>query len=433
MRVSVFGLGYVGCVTAACLAKQGHTVLGVDVVEEKVEAVNDGRWTIYEPGLEELGVTGTDRIRATTESRKAVEETDLSLICVGTPSRPDGGVETKYVESTMARMAEVLAEKPDHIVLVRSTSPPGTLEERLIPLLPRDPDPFSRVAFYPEFLREGTAVKDFFEPSLNVIGAAEVFPIEVVSRLLPEVKVPVKRIAIRSAEAIKYANNAFHALKIAFTNELALILKSRGVDAAEVMEVFCEDRKLNLSSYYMRPGFAFGGSCLPKELRALVSFSRAAGIDPMLFEAILKSNDEMILQMVKWILEREPGSVGYFGITFKPGTDDLRESPVLAGIERISSRRRSYSRKMLQYVFDHPAALARLTLGSADGVEPVGSEAELIEKADVIVLGPWRISEETERLLLESGKPVLNLKWHSVGARLRSSRQYHSLVEVPPE
>ncbi|MBL4888936.1 MAG: nucleotide sugar dehydrogenase [Candidatus Lindowbacteria bacterium] len=429
MKISIFGLGYVGCVAAACLAKQGHTVIGVDVVPEKVESIQSGKWPIYEPGLDELGVLGTDAFKATSDPEYALLNTEISLVCVGTPSLPDGSVDTTYLERSVANIVAGLKKKEtDHILLIRSTVPPGTLESKILPLFDDEAEAKRKVAFCPEFLREGVAIKDFFTPSINVIGADPSFDPSIMKKFLPEVDVPLQVVSIRAAEAIKYANNTFHALKIVFTNELARILTQYDVDAEEVMDVFCTDTTLNLSRYYMRPGFAYGGSCLPKELRGVSSLGKAKGVDPILFDAIVRSNDEMITATISLIYSFKPESVGYFGVTFKPDTDDLRESAVMHVVDAILKRNRSYSNRLTQYVCDGPNVTARMAERASDDILPAADPDELIEKADVIVLAPFKIDEDQQKKLVASGKPVIDLKWFKVTDELKNSDNYHTLV-----
>lgn len=427
MNVSLFGLGYVGCVTAACLAAQGHKVIGVDVVADKVNAIKASRWPIFEPGLDELDVLSKGLITAGSDAESAVLSSDITLVCVGTPSSPDGSVDTAYLERSCGAIASAIAgKKSRHLVLIRSTVPPGTVEGTLLPIF--GPHAKSFVAFCPEFLREGTAINDFFNPSLNVLGADPSFPVDEINRMLPDVKLPAQVVSIKAAETIKYANNSFHALKIVFTNEFAQFCKAYGVDGTEVMEIFCQDRVLNLSPYYLRPGFAYGGSCLPKELRAVTQLSKARGLDPILFEAIPHSNDELIASCIKLLYSFKPTSIGYFGAAFKPNTDDLRESSVMRVIEAILVRNRSYSKALSQYVLDCENIRTRLLSREREGLFPVESADELIAKSDVIVLATWRIDEALQRKLVAAKKPVVDLKWFKVCEALKASAMYRSLV-----
>ncbi len=427
MKVSIFGLGYVGSVTAACLATQGHRVIGVDVVDEKVDSINAGRWPIFEPGLDELGLFRKGLVMATKEIRKALMETEISLVCVGTPSRPDGDVDLTYLKKTVSTIARILkTKKSRHVLLIRSTCPPGTNESMIFPLL--SPAQRKLTAFVPEFLREGTALRDFFEPSLNVVGCKPGFPVSVMKKLLPKVKAPLEVVDVSTAESIKYANNSFHALKIVFTNEIATLCRARGADADRVMELFCKDTKLNLSPYYMKPGFAFGGSCLPKELRGLCSMMQARNHEPVLFEAILRANERLISSLVSLIYRFKPDTVGYVGVTFKPNTDDLRESPVMRAVELVQSQGRSYAHKIRQLTFDNPKAAEKIRATNAGGLTTVDSLAALVKASNVIVLGPYKLDAKGEALLARCGKPVIDLKWFRYGAKLTGSKKYHSLV-----
>jgi len=427
MKVSIFGLGYVGSVTAACLASQGNKIIGVDVVDSKVDTINSGRWPIYEPGLDKMGVFQKKLVIATKDVRKAINESDVSLVCVGTPSLPDGSVDLTYLKNTILRINKVLRNKKGrHILLIRSTAPPGTLDKFLLPILSAKQRKFT--AYYPEFLREGTAIKDFFEPSLNVIGINKGFPTEILKKLMPDLKVELQTVDIKTSESIKYANNSFHALKIVFTNEIAQFCKAYGSDADKVMELFCRDAKLNLSPYYLRPGFAFGGSCLPKELRALSALMRAKNTDPILIESIDQSNEKLIDSFISLMMSLKPSSIGYVGVTFKPNTDDLRESSVMRAVDKINLRNRSYSKSVRQFVFDNTEALLKIRETASEKLTAVDSLEELIKESDIVVLGPYKLNLKDESKLIRSGKNVVDLKWFRVGTALKNYRKYHSLV-----
>jgi GDP-mannose 6-dehydrogenase len=431
MKISIFGMGYVGCVTAACLLKQGHYVVGIDVVDHKIEMLRQGTWPIFENGLEELVSKETlaKNFRAVSDGAEPFLNTDLSMICVGTPGLPDGKVDLTYVTRTAELMARALTRKQGrHIVLIRSTVPPGSTESVFLPILRKGmPGDNLAAGFYPEFLREGAAIEDFFNPSLNVLGCAEGFPVEILNDLLPEVTREVQVTSIRVAESIKYANNTFHALKIAFANELASICNTYGVNTEDVMDIFCRDTTLNISPYYLRPGFAFGGSCLPKEIRAVIAMAKEKRIESTLFEGILKSNDQMVERFVSFVYSMNPSSVGYFGITFKPETDDIRESPVLRAIEMFLSKTTSYSKRIRQVVFDGMHVISKVRGRFGDDFEIADTPDELIRASDVIVLGPYRINRAVESEIIASGKPVIDLKWHRVGEDLLGYAGYHSL------
>ena len=284
MRISVFGLGYVGCVTAACLATNGHEVVGVDVNPQKVRLVELGQSPISEPGLEELLSESVrcGRLRVTLQTETAVQETDVSLICVGTPSNPNGCVNLQFIQKVCAEIGENLRRKPGyHIVVVRSTVPPGTVIDTLIPILEQNSGRYAGpdfgVCMNPEFLREGSAIKDYYYPGYVVIGQLDRPSGDAIECMYDNVNAPRFRTTIPVAEMTKYVSNAFHALKITFANEIGVLCKAQGVDGQEVMELFCQDQRLNISRSYLTPGFAFGGSCLPKDVRALVHRARRSG------------------------------------------------------------------------------------------------------------------------------------------------------------
>jgi GDP-mannose 6-dehydrogenase len=342
MRVSVFGLGYVGCVTAACLAKAGHEVVGVDINEDKVIMVNDAVAPVIEPGLGELLVEVVEqkRLRATARSEDAVEETELALICVGTPSLTNGRLDVSSVGRAAREIGSALRyRRKPYTVVFRSTVLPGTTEQVLIPSLlegaGRDLGPSLQVAVNPEFMREGSSLYDFAHPPFTLVGCKDTETASLIRSMYAGVEAPFVHTAVRTAEMVKYVANAFHALKICFANEIGDVCTALGVDAQEVMRLFLMDRKLNISEAYLRPGFAFGGSCLPKDLRALVYGARAADVSLPLLSAILPSNEGQIRRAVEEVLETRKRRVGVVGLSFKPGTDDLRESPMVALVETL--------------------------------------------------------------------------------------------------
>ena len=321
MKVSVFGLGYVGSVTAACLARDGHTVTGVDVNPMKVEMVASGQSPVIESGLGELmsEVVGSGLLRATTDSQEAVLDSDVSMICVGTPSNGNGSLDLKYVEKVCAEIGTALATKDDyHVVVVRSTVLPGTVHQRVVPILEERSGKRAGVDFgvcmNPEFLREGKAIEDYYHPSQVVIGEFDSRSGSVVQRLYEAVEAPVVRTAISTAEMVKYANNAFHALKIAFANEIGNLAAAHGVDGAEVMDIFVRDTRLNISPSYLMPGFAFGGSCLPKDLRAILYRAKEVDLELPVLASVLQSNERQIRYGIEQVertglkASRRPGS-----------------------------------------------------------------------------------------------------------------------------
>lgn len=342
MRVSVFGLGYVGAVSAACFAKEGHTVIGLDVDKHKLDLIRSGRAPIVEANLELFlqEAVGSHRLTVSDSVEQAVHDTELSLICVGTPSKENGDLTTDYLERVATQIGSALRTKQEyHIVVVRSTVLPGTTEEIVIPLLEetsgkRAGKDFG-VAVNPEFLREGSAIADFYDPPFTIVGALGSEDAHTVARLYDTVKAELFLTSIRAAEMLKYACNAFHALKITFANEIGMWCKAEGVDSHEVMRIFCADTKLNISSRYLTPGFAFGGSCLPKDLRALMYRAQACDLTLPMLSQILPSNLHQIEQTVRTIVRMRKRKIGLFGLSFKPGTDDLRESPLVELAERL--------------------------------------------------------------------------------------------------
>ena len=361
MRVSIFGLGYVGCVSAACLARDGHEVIGVDVNPVKVASIAAGKSPIIEPGLDELlrDVVRSGQLRATVDAQSAVRDTEVSLICVGTPSNPNGSLNTRYVESVCQEIGLAINHKRAfHTVVVRSTVLPGTVNEKVVPILEefsghRAGDDFG-VAMNPEFLREGTAISDYYDPSFVVIGEYNRRSGDAVEEMYAAVDAKVVRTSIKTAEMMKYANNSLHALKISFANEIGNICKAHGIDGREVMDIVCQDSRLNISTAYLKPGFAFGGSCLPKDLRALMYRSKERDIESPLLASIMTSNQRQIERAIHMVEKTGQKSVGILGLSFKAGTDDVRESSIVPLIETLVGRGYKVS------VYDETVDLPRL-------------------------------------------------------------------------
>jgi GDP-mannose 6-dehydrogenase len=341
MRVSVFGLGYVGCVSAACLARSGHDVLGVDVSDQKVEMLNRAQSPIVEPGLGDLlvEVVGNGRLRATTSCAEAVAATDLALVCVGTPSRPNGQLDTDALVRVAGEIGRALQAQPKPFtVVVRSTVLPGTIEETVAPALRAAAGGAAAalgIAVNPEFMREGTSLKDFAEPPMTLVGTTDPATAALLESLYVGVQAPFVQTAIRTAEMAKYVSNTYHALKVCFANEIGDACAALGADAQEVIDVFLRDRKLNVSAAYLRPGFAFGGSCLPKDVRALVWAARSRDLNTPLLSSIMPSNDGQVRAAIDAVLQTKKRRVGVVGLSFKPGTDDLRESPIVTLVEAL--------------------------------------------------------------------------------------------------
>jgi GDP-mannose 6-dehydrogenase len=341
LRVAVFGLGYVGSVTATCLARAGHEVIGVDPDQHKVDLIRQGRSPIVEPGLDEIvaDAHAAGRLDAVTSLDSLVDR-DLTIVCVGTPSKANGDLDLRFAERVASDIGAALAGNDGyHVVVFRSTMLPGTVQGRLVPLLERASGrtvgETMGVAMCPEFLREASSVADFFDPPLTVVGAGDDRAASVVRNLFAFLDAPVEVVDVQTAEALKYACNAFHAIKVSFANEIGRLCQGTGADSRQVMQLFCRDESLNLSPAYLRPGFSFGGSCLPKDLRALVYRARSLDIDLPLLASVLPSNEHHLRRAVDWVLEAEIRSAAILGLSFKAGTDDLRESPSVALSEML--------------------------------------------------------------------------------------------------
>jgi len=397
MRVSVFGLGYVGSVSAASLAADGHQVVGVDVNSDKVAAVNAGRSPIVEPGLEDLlarAVSGR-RLRATTDTADAVRSTEVSLLCVGTPSRRNGSLDLTYLERVCEQIGrELSALSHYHVVVVRSTVLPGATHDLVIPALERHSgkkygDGFG-VSVNPEFLREGTALKDFRKPPLTLVGHNHAADASGTIALYQAIDAPLVTTSIRVAEMMKYTSNTWHALKVCFANEIGNLCKRLGVDSHEVMEIFCRDEKLNLSSYYLKPGFAFGGSCLPKDVRALQYRAKELDVELPVIAQILPSNKQQIQNALDQVLDTGRKRVGLLGFSFKAGTDDLRESPIVILAEALLGKGVSLK------IYDRNVSLAKLVGANKEYIEKqiphlssllCNTIDEVIDGSEVIVVG----------------------------------------------
>src|SRR5687767_13075251 len=397
MNVSVFGLGYVGSVSAASFAADGHTVVGVDVNADKVASLNEGRSPIVEKGLDELirDNAANGRLRATTSTKEAVDATELSLICVGTPSRRNGSLDLSYLERVCEQIGEALADKDDyHVVVVRSTVLPGTTHGVVIPALERTSGLEYGTGFgvtvNPEFLREGTAIHDFRNPPMTLIGHNYKSDAQPTEALYTKVGAEIVTTSIRTAEMIKYASNTWHALKVCFANEVGNLCKRLDIDSHEVMDIFCRDEKLNLSSYYMKPGFAFGGSCLPKDVRAMQYRAKEVDLDMPVIQSILGSNQLQIQHAINQVIDTGKKRIGLLGFSFKAGTDDLRESPIVILAEALLGKGYSLC------IYDRNVSIARLVGANKDYINKqiphlssllTETIDEVIEKSDVLVVG----------------------------------------------
>ena len=397
MKISIFGLGYVGAVCAGCLSKRGHQIIGVDVAQSKIDLINQGKSPIVEPGLEELLQDGIARgqLRGTTDVAEAIANSDLSLICVGTPSLRNGNLDLGYVEAVCREIGEQLRHKQTrHTVVIRSTILPGTIRGLVIPTLEaasgKKAGADFGVATNPEFLRESTAIRDYDFPAMTVIGSLDDTSGDLLQELYSDLDAPIIRKSVDVAELIKYTCNVWHATKVTFANEIGNIAKALGVDGREVMDVVCQDHKLNLSAYYMRPGFAFGGSCLPKDVRALTYRAGQLDVDHPLLGSLMSSNRYQVSRAYDMIEASGCKRIGLLGLAFKAGTDDLRESPLVELAEQLIGR--GYDLR----IFDRNVDYARVFGANKQYIESriphltslmVQDLGEVLEHADYVVLG----------------------------------------------
>jgi GDP-mannose 6-dehydrogenase len=415
VKVAIFGLGYVGCVSAACLAKQGHRVYGVESNPLKVGLINDGKSPVLEKDLNELirDAVAAGLLTAGADPVAAVAEADVSLICVGTPSRENGSLDLEYVRRVAGEIGDALRDRDGfHVVAVRSTMLPGSLEEAVIPVLEKHAgkelgDGFG-ACVNPEFLREGSAVADYHDPPFTLIGESDPRSGDFLEELYSKIEAPIVRTEIRTAEMLKYVSNAFHALKVGFANEIGALCKSMGIDSHEVMNIFIRDDQLNISAKYLQPGFAFGGSCLPKDLRAATHRAKMLDLDLPLLNSILPSNNNHIERAFHMIRRTGKKRVGFLGLSFKAGTDDLRESPVVQLAETLIGK--GYELRIL----DQRVALSRLVGSNKQYIEQVlphissmlvTDEEELMSHAEVVVIGTP--SERFKPLLAKLGSDHL--------------------------
>jgi GDP-mannose 6-dehydrogenase len=397
VRISIFGLGYVGTVSAGCFARNGHEVIGVDPVRTKVDLINAGQTPIIEAEIGEIIAEAAEsgRLRATDDTVRAICETDLSFVCVGTPSQINGNLDLTHIRRVCEQIGQALKTKSArHTVVIRSTILPGTMRRVVIPVLEEYSEKRAGVDFgvcsNPEFLREGSAVKDFNFPPKTVIGELDKCSGDLVASLYETLDSPLIRTEIEIAEMIKYIDNCWHALKIGFANEIGNFCKALSIDAHEAMEIFCSDKRLNISTAYLMPGFAFGGSCLPKDLRALSYAAKQHDLDLPILSSILPSNELQVSRGLRLITEKGHKQIGILGFSFKAGTDDLRESPMIEIIERLSGKGynlRIYDRNVQiarlvganrDFILNHIPHISRLMV---DGIDAV------LDHAQTIVIG----------------------------------------------
>ena len=424
MNVSVFGLGYVGSVSAATFADDGHTVIGVDVNPTKVEMLNAGHSPIVEPGLGELIESGVKagRLRATTSASEAVAGSDVSLISVATPSRRNGSLDLSHLTRVCEQVGDALREKSAyHIVVIRSTVLPGTTHETVIPTIERTSakrygTDFG-IAVNPEFLREGSAVRDIRHPPLTLVGHNHAADAAGTLALYEGIDAPVVTSSIRVAEMIKYASNAWHALKVCFGNEIGNMCKRLDVDSHDVMEIFCQDTKLNLSPYYLKPGFAFGGSCLPKDVRALEYRAKELDLELPVLQSLLRSNQLQIQQALDQILETGKKRIGLLGFSFKAGTDDLRESPIVQVVESLVGK--GYELR----VHDSNVEMSRIL-----GANKRFLEEQVPYVPDILTPSLDDVLNWAEVLVVANA----NAEYATVPARLRPDQALIDLVRILP-
>lgn len=419
LSISIFGLGYVGSVTAACLAEMGHRVIGVDVNADKVAMLECGRSPIVEARMNELVADNSkaSRLRATVDPNVAVLASDISFLCVGTPSLPSGKLDLSHVEHVAREIGSALKQKKSHhLVVLRSTVLPGTTESVLIPAMEstsgmRAGADFT-VCYNPEFMREGSAVADFLQPPYTILGAGSVDHLAPLRDVYADVKAPVRETTIRAAEMLKYVSNVFHALKVGFANEIGTLCKQFEVDTEVVMQIVTSDSKLNISSAYLSPGFAFGGSCLPKDLRALTHRARESDLRLPLLESLMPSNTEHINRAFEAVLRTRKKKIAMLGLSFKAGTDDLRESPQVQLIKRLLGE------GLQLQVWDRDVSLGRIAGSNRQYIEEViphiglllsGNFEQVVQSAEVVILGNKAVEITQLSTLLNPAQVVIDL------------------------
>ena len=395
MDISVFGLGYVGTVSAVGLARLGHRVIGVDIDQLKVDQIGRGISPVIEPGIADLlqAARAANRLSATTDGTAAIQGSDVSLICVGTPSEPNGSASIEQVMRVVREIGEALrAKKAWHGVVIRSTSPPGTTRlaaDVIAQASGRSEGEGFGVAANPEFMREGTSIEDFENPPYTVVGTSDARLAEMLAEMYTGVGGPFYQVGAREAELLKYACNAFHAVKVTFANEIGAIGKRLGIDSHKVMDVLVADTKLNASPAYLKPGFAFGGSCLPKDLRAILYEARRLDLSVPMLAAVATSNSKQIERVIGWVLAEKRRKVGVLGLSFKSGTDDLRESPIVHVVETLLGKGCDLA------VYDSNVNLARLIGANKSYIEREiphvsllmrSSIQEVLDHADVLLV-----------------------------------------------
>lgn len=397
MRISIFGMGYVGAVCTACLAQRGHQIIGVDVSKHKVELINAGRSPIVEPGLDELLAAGKNagRIRATNDYTDAIQNSDITMVCVPTPSKRNGDLSLEYIEAVCREIGMAMRDKPSrHTVIIRSTVLPGTVKRVVLPILEDCAQMKAGVDFglgvNPEFLRESTALRDYDEPPMTVVGVLDDETGRLMESLYSDLTAPFICKPIEIAEMVKYTCNVWHAVKVSFANEIGSIAKELHVDGREVMDVVCRDNKLNISSYYMKPGFAFGGSCLPKDVRALNYRASQLDVQTPLISSLMHSNENQVKRAFQMIESLNKRKIGMLGLSFKAETDDLRESPLVELAEMLIGKGYQLS------IYDRNVKFASVHGANRDYINGkiphvssllAEDESELLDNVDVLIVG----------------------------------------------
>jgi GDP-mannose 6-dehydrogenase len=435
--ISVFGLGYVGTVTAACLAHMEHNVIGVDLNLAKVEAMEAGRSPIVEPGVGNLITEShtANRLHATSDSAYAVLNSEISFLCVGTPSLRNGKLDLGHIEPVCREIGEALKKKIGfHLVVLRSTVLPGTAETIVVPALEKSSGkklgPDFGVCVNPEFMREGTAVADFLEPAMTVIGAADPKHSAALREIYAWAPGRIFETSFRSAEMVKYVCNAWHAVKVSFANEVGTLAKELSVDAEALVEIFISDTRLNISPTYLKPGFAFGGSCLPKDVRALNYRAKELDLNLPLFQSILASNDQHLERAVELVLKTGKNRIAMLGLSFKAATDDLRESPQVQLVKRLLGEGRRIR------IWDDNVSLGRLIGSNRQYIEEViphigsllsTSLAEVLKDAEVVVIATRGLNREELRTGLRTDQIVIDLVNLDRGSRPTTPGEYEGI------
>lgn len=412
-------MGYVGCVSAGCLADLGHDVVAVEPSSTKLDMINEGNSPIIEAGMDQLigNAVKARKLYATQDWSAAIQATDLAMLCVGTPSRENGSIDLRSIVRVCEQIGEALASKKEYFtVVVRSTVLPGTVENTVLPILIDRSGKTAGVDFgvcmNPEFLREGSSIADFRNPPKTIIGQLDQRSGDRVERIYETLPGPVIRTSLRVAELVKYTDNCFHALKVTFANEIGDICKQTGIDSHELMDIFCQDTKLNLSPSYLKPGFAFGGSCLPKDLRAIIHEAKTHDLEVPMLSSILHSNDRQVQNLVDKLMTHKGRSLGFLGLSFKGGTDDLRSSPIVDVIEALLGK--GFEIK----IYDQHVSLAKLMGANKEYIEReiphisklmCGSARELVEHSDVVVLCHHDETFRQSLQFLTSGQSLYDL------------------------